>query len=101
SRREPLDTVPTVIHLDKDSVTIGRSRHTVDVVLDLRPPTNTISRKHAGITRFRDSKGQGRFEILDLNSTNGVFVNTVKISSRVLEDGDVVQFGGAAGVPVG
>lgn len=35
------------------------------------------------------------------NSTNGVFVNELRVQEKRLEHGDVVQFGGAAGVPVG
>lgn len=34
-------------------------------------------------------------------STNGVFVNDVKIDEHPLEHGDVVQFGGAADIAVG
>lgn len=34
-------------------------------------------------------------------STNGVFVNDIKIVEKVLQDGDIVQFGGAADIPVG
>lgn len=34
-------------------------------------------------------------------STNGVFLNEVKILEQPLEHGDVVQFGGAADIPVG
>lgn len=34
-------------------------------------------------------------------STNGVFVNDVKIMEQPLEHGDVVQFGGAADIAVG
>lgn len=34
-------------------------------------------------------------------STNGVFVNEIKIQEKALEHGDVVQFGGAADIPVG
>lgn len=35
------------------------------------------------------------------DSTNGVFVNDFKIKEQHLEHGDVVQFGGAADIPVG
>lgn len=34
-------------------------------------------------------------------STNGVFVNDVKIQEHPLEHGDIVQFGGAADIAVG
>ena len=35
------------------------------------------------------------------NSTNGVFVNDIKIMEQALAHGDVVQFGGAADILVG
>lgn len=35
------------------------------------------------------------------DSTNGVFVNDFKVKEKHLEHGDVVQFGGAADIPVG
>ncbi|CAN0458272.1 unnamed protein product, partial [Hapterophycus canaliculatus] len=34
-------------------------------------------------------------------STNGVFVNDFKVKEHTLGHGDVVQFGGAADIPVG
>lgn len=35
------------------------------------------------------------------NSTNGIFVNNIRVLESNLQNGDIVQFGGAAGVPVG
>lgn len=34
-------------------------------------------------------------------STNGIFINNFRVLEKGLQNGDVVQFGGAAGVPVG
>ncbi|MGC2761513.1 MAG: FHA domain-containing protein, partial [Candidatus Binatus sp.] len=51
--------------LDKQTVAIGSHRSN-DVVLD----DTTVSRRHATITRK-----PGSFELADLGSTNGTFVN--------------------------
>lgn len=153
-----LDTVDFV----SEKITIGRSTKMVDIVLDLTP-TNTISRRHAEITRTQGGEGGKcyiikdlvRTRMLELNttclqtrnttsqlelvlfenilgelmafnavsarpcaefkpnnffpnilspnqgSTNGVFVNGLKISEQPLKHGDMVQFGGAADIPVG
>jgi len=44
-----------------------------------------ISRKHAEL-RF----SQGHFEIVDMDSTGGTFVNGIKIDKQVLYQGDVI-----------
>jgi len=54
-----------------------------------------VSRRHA---RVRLDAGHGTAAIEDLNSTNGTFVNDVRVeSARPLNDGDVVQ---VASVPL-
>lgn len=47
-----------------------------------------ISRKHAGIRR-----GDGGYELADLGSTNGVYVNGDKVARRQLQLGDVIRVG--------
>jgi hypothetical protein len=47
-----------------------------------------VSRKHAGIR-----KADGGFELADLGSTNGVYVNGEKVARRKLELGDVIRVG--------
>jgi Inner membrane component of T3SS, cytoplasmic domain len=49
---------------------------------------NGVSRKHAGIR-----KGDGGFELADLGSTNGVYVNGEKVAKRKLQLGDVIRVG--------
>ncbi|CAN0450078.1 unnamed protein product, partial [Ectocarpus sp. 8 AP-2014] len=39
--------------------------------------------------------------VQEQGSTNGVFVNEFKVQEQRLRHGDVVQFGGAADIPVG
>ena len=47
-----------------------------------------VSRKHAGIRRV-----DGGFELADLGSTNGTYVNGEKVAKRVLKPGDVIRIG--------
>jgi pSer/pThr/pTyr-binding forkhead associated (FHA) protein len=46
------------------------------------------SRHHAAIT-----SSNGRFSIRDLGSTNGTFVDEVRITEQQLSDGDVIRVG--------
>ena len=47
-----------------------------------------VSRKHVGIKRV-----EGGYELADLGSTNGVYVNGEKVARRKLEVGDVIRVG--------
>ncbi|HEY9159183.1 FHA domain-containing protein [Candidatus Binatus sp.] len=72
--------------LDKQTVAIG-SHPSNDVVLD----DTTVSRRHATITRK-----PGRFELADLGSTNGTFVNGGRVRKPIaLKRGDEIKFGSA------
>ena len=70
-----------LLHLDR-RLLIGRGETS-----DLRLGGPTISRHHAMIV----PAGDGRFAIVDLNSSNGVLVNGERIKRRVLRNGDTVQ----------
>ncbi len=70
--------------LDREVTIIGRNVD-CDVVL----PPKSVSRKHAAIARKT-----GGFEIKDLASTRGTFVDGRKLSHAVLlEDGNTIQIG--------
>jgi chromosome segregation ATPase len=64
-------------------ITIGRGPECA-----IRIPTHFVSREHA---RLRRDKGKVTIE--DCGSTNGVFVNSVRIDRRELEHGDWVTIG--------
>jgi pSer/pThr/pTyr-binding forkhead associated (FHA) protein len=64
----------------KPIIKIGRSTKN-DLVLEYQQ----VSRHHAEI---RYSKGY--YEILDLNSTGGTYVNDEKITKQILHKGDVI-----------
>ena len=69
--------------LDSPETTIGRSGDN-DVLLD----DVTVSRKHANIRRAGE-----RFELIDLGSLNGTYVNNNSIARATLSSGDEIQFG--------
>ena len=67
--------------LDKEEVTIGRSPD-----CELWIEDSTISRRH-----FKIEVKNNSARIIDLGSTNGTYVNGVKIEICVLNDGDKIQ----------
>ncbi|MEX2125802.1 MAG: FHA domain-containing protein [Woeseia sp.] len=69
--------------LDKQRLLVGRSEHN-----ELRISSRFISRHHALFVRH----GKSTF-LMDLNSTNGTFVNSRRISNLMLTNDDVVQVG--------
>jgi pSer/pThr/pTyr-binding forkhead associated (FHA) protein len=71
------------VELNRPEMLIGR-HSTADVRLCLPD----ISRRHCRFV-FSD----GRWEVFDLNSLNGIFVNGAHLQESVLEHGDVVRIG--------
>lgn len=69
--------------LDGSSITIGRASDN-EIFLD----DVTVSRKHA-IINHRDQI----FELQDLGSLNGTYVNNNSIARSTLSHGDEIQFG--------
>lgn len=70
--------------LKDDNISIGRSPSN-DIVL--KAPK--ASRQHAAINKYKD-----QYLIIDLKSSNGVFVNGKKIDEYSLQEGDEVSVGG-------
>ncbi|MEA2013371.1 MAG: FHA domain-containing protein [Verrucomicrobiota bacterium] len=70
--------------LNEESVVIGRSEGNIII------PSNTISRSHAKVLF-----SNGEYYIEDMNSTNGIYVNSMKVKRCVLRDGDTFQVGEA------
>jgi general secretion pathway protein A len=71
------------VRLTKPRLLIGRSEHN-----DLRISSRFISRHHALFVRH----GRSTF-LMDLNSTNGTFVNSRRISNLMMKNDDVVLLG--------
>ena len=79
-----IDTVPAEYSLMKDEISIGRGEDN-DVVI----PHASVSRQHARLMR-RD----GGFELMDLNSTNGSYVDDRQIrGSAFLSSGTHLRLG--------
>lgn len=72
-----------IFKLESGEAVIGRSRG-VAVSLD----DDSISRQHCRVTRRRDT-----VEIEDLGSSNGTYVNGMRVSQLVLQDGDKIRIG--------
>lgn len=63
---------------------VGRSKDN-EVCLD----DSSVSRRHAEIHRT----SEGKFEIIDTNSTNGVYINNEKIGKAELNEDDLLEIG--------
>ncbi len=69
--------------IDKRRVVLGRSKD-----CDLQLPDPNISRRHAEVRQEGSA-----YWLVDLDSTNGSFVNGRKTARAKLEDGDVITLG--------
>ena len=74
---------PTGFELKRRETLIGRGRH-----CQLILPAMGISRRHARIV-FRDEE----YFIEDLESTNGTYVNNIKVIKCVLRSHDYIEIG--------
>lgn len=72
-----------VFQLDGFPVVVGR-RESCDIVL----ADNSISRRHARLEFVN-----GAWLLTDLGSTNGTFVNGIRVNKKELEPGDAIKFG--------
>ncbi len=71
------------LRCDKPRLLIGRSEHN-----DLSIDSRFVSRHHMLLVRH----GHSTF-LTDLNSTNGTFVNSKRVSNQVLVDNDIITVG--------
>jgi diguanylate cyclase (GGDEF)-like protein len=76
--------VGKMIKLDRAEMVMGRSP---DVPIQVED--DGVSRKHCKIAM----SSSGQFQLVDLGSTNGTFLNGVKVNVATLQDGDKVQIG--------
>ncbi len=70
--------------LDRDLMTVGRAE---DASISVNH--NSVSRTHCEI----HSLGQGRYEIVDKGSSNGVRVNGSELRRGIVEPGDLIELG--------
>ena len=77
-----------VLQLSEEVTTIGSVAGNTVVLAD-----PAVSRKHAGIRKV-----DGSYELADLGSTNGVYVNGHKVPKKTLEVGDIIRVGNTEAV---
>lgn len=70
--------------LDHERMTIGRAEDS-----SISVNHNSVSRLHCEVHAL----GDGRFEIVDKGSSNGVRVNGVELRRSIIEAGDVIELG--------
>ncbi len=70
--------------LDKEHFTIGRAE---DATISINH--SSVSRLHAELIAL----GNGRFEIVDKGSANGIRINGVELKRGILEAGDALELG--------
>ena len=81
---EILDEKQEQIELGEGDVIIGRVPE-----CDVQLLVDNVSRKHACIS-FRNEE----YQIEDLNSTNGIYVNGIKVEKCILRNHDLLDIGG-------
>ena len=74
--------------LSEEVTTIGSVAGNTVVLAD-----PAVSRKHAGIRKV-----ESNYELADLGSTNGVYVNGQKVPKKTLEPGDIIRVGNTEAV---
>jgi hypothetical protein len=72
-----------VVELRDDVTTVGSVAGNTIVLAD-----PAVSRKHAGIRRM-----DGAYEVADLGSTNGIYINGHRMPKKMLTPGDVIRVG--------
>ncbi|HWO22724.1 MAG TPA: FHA domain-containing protein [Kofleriaceae bacterium] len=77
-----------VLNLSEEVTTIGSVAGNTVVLAD-----PAVSRKHAGIRKV-----DSNYELADLGSTNGVYVNGHKVPKKNLEPGDIIRVGNTEAV---
>ena len=71
------------VALDAEVTTIGSVAGNTVVLSD-----PAVSRKHLGIRRMGE-----HYELADLGSTNGVYINGHRMAKKMLEPGDIMRVG--------
>lgn len=84
------DVVQSKFSLEQKTVSIGRSTDN-DIQLD----DKTVSANHAWLEWHpaEDSPEHGFYRLIDLDSTNGSFINETKINEQDVKHNDVIRIG--------
>ncbi|MBX7097505.1 MAG: GGDEF domain-containing protein [Myxococcaceae bacterium] len=76
--------VGKMVKLSRSEMVMGRSTE-----CNMQVEDNGISRKHCKVMQAPN----GQFQLIDLGSTNGTFLNGTKVSVGTMQDGDKIQIG--------
>ncbi|KAL9642778.1 hypothetical protein ABK040_009853 [Willaertia magna] len=94
-----IDCSTNIIPLYKEtkSIVLGRSNSDVDFVIDTENSRSNpvISRRHAKIIQLIENNNDNkviRWKLID-SSSNGTFVNNIKVKETILCHGDLIAFG--------
>jgi len=82
-RYAPLGREVQFFPLDKEVITLGRSRE-----CDIRLEDPNVSRRHCQVRKM-----EGGYVLEDLQSKNGTYVNGSPVQRWVLSDGDLIILG--------
>lgn len=84
------DLVQNKISLSNKTLSIGRSTDN-DVQLD----DSTVSANHAWIECIQneDEPNANQYKLIDLDSTNGCFVNEKRVHEQILSHNDILRIG--------
>ena len=74
---------PRRVELKGDRLVLGRGEK-VDITIE----SDEVSRQHATFTRLDDE-----YQVEDLDSRNGVYLNGLKVHLAILREGDEIQLG--------
>jgi hypothetical protein len=76
-------SAPKRVELQGDELVLGRGELS-DILVD----SEEVSRHHARFVRVDDE-----YQVQDLESRNGVYLNGLKVNLAILREGDELQFG--------
>jgi diguanylate cyclase (GGDEF)-like protein len=77
-------TIGKMVKIEKGELVMGRASDT-----QLQVEDDGISRKHCKISMAPN----GNYQLVDLGSTNGTYLNGIKVNVATLQDGDKIQIG--------
>jgi diguanylate cyclase (GGDEF)-like protein len=77
-------TIGKMVKIEKGELVMGRAPDT-----QLQCEDDGISRKHCKLSMAPN----GAYQLVDLGSTNGTFLNGIRVNVATLQDGDKIQIG--------
>ncbi len=99
-KNQKRDVRPTLVFLNGDSMSTSVPLEREEVILgralgaDVRLNDFKVSRQHASISTIYDAeKRETKYLLTDLDSKNGTFINSEKISREWLQNGDKISIG--------